>query len=354
MGMPEAGAGQNPPQAATVHVGIVVFNSLLDLPACLAGLGKQTYPALTLTICDNASTDGGAAWLREHAASRANLISNPTNIGFAAAHNQILASCRPSADDFYMPLNPDVSLEPGYITALVDACLRTSAGWATGKLRLPGAPDGAPRIYSAGHALRRDGYALNIGYLLPDNGRFDAEREVFGAPGAAPLISGRLIADLAPDGQLFDADLFMYGEDVDLDWRARRQGWRCWYVPEALASHRGSQSATGRENWRRLALGNRYLSAIKNASLVDLLTYNLPLVAVHCAIRMLATPRHGAALIARLMRLAPRMVRKRRRARLARAEMLAWFRWADDQPTGQPLSWQARLADARRHWRGPA
>lgn len=341
-----------PAQARTpvVHVGIVVFNSISDLPACFAGLGAQSYPALTLTALDNASTDGSVAWLRDHT-PHVRLITSPRNIGFAAGHNHILTARRPGPDDYYMPLNPDVILEPGYVSALVDTCLKTGAGWATGKLLLPVVAGETALIYSAGHALRRDGYALNIGYGLPDDGRFDVEREVFGAPGAAPLIRGSLIEDIAPDGLLFDPDLFMYGEDVDMDWRARRQGWRCWYSPRAVASHRGSQSRKGREDWRLLALGNRYLSVIKNAALFDLFTFNLPRIAAHCAGRFVMTPYYGAALFVRLLRLGPHMWRKRRPARLSRAEMHAWFRWSSAQLTGQPLSWAARIADARQHWR---
>jgi hypothetical protein len=35
----------------------------------------------------------------------------------------------------------------------------------------------------------------------------------------------------------FDEGFFLYGEDIDLCYRAWRAGWECWYVPEAVVEH---------------------------------------------------------------------------------------------------------------------
>ncbi len=319
----------------TVYVGIVAYNSLEDLPACFAALAAQVYPAIRIIVLDNASTDGSADWVESHA-PQARLIRNSENLGFGRGHNQIIQRCQPGPDDFYMPLNPDVKLTPHYIAALEETLRRTGAGWGTGKLLLINA-EGTPtgQIYSAGHALRRDGYAVNIGYGMPDDGRFDAEREVFGAPGAAPLIRGSLIAALAQEGDLFDPGMFLYGEDCDLDWRARRQGWRCWYTPQAVAYHRGSRAQGALQVE---ALGNRYLSVLKNAYMLDLLTYNLPLMAAHCLLRLVLTPHVGIRLAEKLLRQGLKALRKRQRPAMSHAEMLAWFRWSLDQPSGQPAT----------------
>jgi GT2 family glycosyltransferase len=321
---------------ARVHVGIVTYNSLTDLPRCLNSLKAQTYPDIHLVILDNTSADGTVAWLQAHA-PLVSLLINDQNVGFARAHNQIIAHCGPEPDEYYLPLNPDVELDPNYIASLVTLLQQTGGGWAIGKLRLL---DSDGLLYSVGHGLRRGGYTFNIGYRLPDEGQFDTVREVFGAPGAAPLFSGKLIADIAPQGEVFDADMFMYGEDTDLDWRARRLGWKCWYSPAAAAYHRGSHAQDIR---RSEALANRYLSVIKNAYLVDFFAYNLPLMAAHCAVRLLLTPRQGILIVKRLLRVGPVMWHKRRKPTLAHKDMVVWFRWSARQPTGQPMSWKMRL-----------
>jgi GT2 family glycosyltransferase len=384
----------------TVHIGIVTYNSLSDLPACLAALNAQTYPDVTMTVVDNASSDGCAAWVRANLPA-VRVIENSENVGFGRAHNQAMAAV--GDGDYYLALNPDAELAPGYIARLVAALERSDPafGFAVGKLLLKDS-DGAHtgRLYSAGHALTRSGYAFNIGYGLDDAPAFSAEREVFGAPGAAALYSGRLIWALQPHPQgdisdangltppevktsvlpckrslplpkstkgtekrtsrsfspfsglvfsvaggfnlwrkmgdshgethgFFDPDIFLYGEDTDVDWRARRAGWRCLYVPTADASHRRSSP---RPELNVLILGNRYLSAIKNSYPFDLWMLVIPLLILHCAARLAFTPRFGVLLIAHVIREWPRFWRKRGRAAVPRSEMLKWYRWSKAQP----------------------
>lgn len=324
-----------------VHVGIVLYNSLDDLPTCIAALRAQTYADMTIWALDNASPDRSADWLREYA-PEVRLITSAVNLGYGKGHNAIMQACQLGAGDAYLALNPDAQLDPDYI-ALLAAALQTGddIGWATGRLRLAdasGAPTGL--LYSAGHGLLANGFAFNIGHRLPDAPPFDADREVFGAPGAAALYKGALIADVSEDGAFFDPDYFMYSEDVDVDWRARRRGWRCLYVAGAAALHRGSHpSANSPMNVH--IIGNRYLSAIKNADLRDLILYNLPFMAAHCAARTLKTPRFGLSLTAHILRSAPKMLRKRRRSTMARSAMQAWFAWSARQPTTQ-IHWTQR------------
>jgi GT2 family glycosyltransferase len=44
----------------------------------------------------------------------------------------------------------------------------------------------------------------------------------------------------------FDESSFMYAEDRDLCWRARRAGWSVWFTPEATFVHLGNASAGDR------------------------------------------------------------------------------------------------------------
>ncbi len=44
---------------------------------------------------------------------------------------------------------------------------------------------------------------------------------------------------------LFDEDLFMYCEDVDLNWRAQLAGYRCVFAPQAVVYHHLSATAGG-------------------------------------------------------------------------------------------------------------
>jgi GT2 family glycosyltransferase len=77
-----------------------------------------------------------------------------------------------------------------------------------------------------------------------------------------------MLEDVAFDGQMLDEAFFAYREDVDLAWRAQLLGWRCRYVPGALARHR-RRVAPGRRGRlpariNRLAVANRWRMIAKN------------------------------------------------------------------------------------------
>lgn len=320
----------------TVFIGIVTYNSRADLTPCFAALRQQTYPHLHITVLDNHSQDESVAWLQAHEPD-VPLIINLLNVGFARGHNRILREITLGEGDYYLALNPDVVLRPDYIETLVSALEAQGAGWGTGLLLSTEEP---PIIYSAGHAMRRDGYAFHIGHKLCYSAGAYPSREIFGASGAACLISQRLIAALAKDGALYDEQMFLYYEDTDLDWRARRLGWKCWYTAEAVAIHRGSQPDLALQTQ---ALGNRFLSILKNAYLIDLFIYNLPLMVLHCLLRLFLTPRSGLQLMFQVMRDTPATLRKRRKPVMPRRKMLRWMRWSQQQPPTDQYSLMARL-----------
>jgi GT2 family glycosyltransferase len=320
-------------RATMIYVGIVTYNSAADLPDCLDALHAQTYPDVAIVAYDNASRDDSAGWLRTHA-PMVRLIEGGENLGYGRAHNYLIRSAGLKPGDAYLALNPDAILEPDYLQRLWDALTGDAgAGWATGKLLMKdrdGVPNGL--VYSAGHGLLRSGFAFNIGYGLPDGDAYAHSREVFGAPGAAALYRAEMIAALAPTGDFFDPAMFMYAEDTDVDWRARRQGWRCRYTAEATAYHRGS-SPGGRLKME--AIANRYLSVLKNAYWFDLVIFNVPYMAAHCLARLVVTPRLGMMLIRRLVTRAPDFLRRRVPSKITRSAMAAWFRWSAAQPSKQ-------------------
>jgi hypothetical protein len=51
----------------------------------------------------------------------------------------------------------------------------------------------------------------------------------------------------------FDEGFFLYGEDIDLCYRAWRAGWSCWYVPAAIVEHE-HQAVTDRHLFTRRTL----------------------------------------------------------------------------------------------------
>jgi GT2 family glycosyltransferase len=69
----------------------------------------------------------------------------------------------------------------------------------------------------------------------------------------------------------YDETFFMYSEDIDLLWRAKRRGFRTLFVPQAVAYHVGSfsigkASTVLRSRIEYLQIINQYKMIFKNAS----------------------------------------------------------------------------------------
>lgn len=247
---------------AKVAVTILTYNSADHVGACVDSVLAQTTRDIDLIVVDNASDDDTVdRATRKH--PNIPIVRQTRNLGFARAHNEAIG--RADAD-YYLALNPDCRLAPDYVERLLSALGRhADAGYAVGKIRMA-TPSEPPRFYTAGHLQREDGTVLNRGYDQIDCGQHDREEFVWGANGAAALCSMEMLERIkTPSGHAFGEMFFLYGVDVDLDYRARRAGYRCLYVPDAFATHAGAASGgvTSRR-LRRLYFRDMNLVHLKN------------------------------------------------------------------------------------------
>lgn len=217
---------------APCSVVIPNWNGRSWLPGCLDSISRQTQPAAEVIVVDNGSTDGSLQYLRaEHPTIR--ILAMERNTGFAYAVNPGLEL---AGQELVALLNTDVVLEPDWLQRMGTALISDpdAASVACKMLEL-----NDPRfVYDAGDVLRRDGACDQRGRFGPDDGRWDAPGEVFGACAGAALY--RRTAVLALGG--FDERYFAYLEDVDLALRLRLAGWRCRYEP-VVARHAGEGSS---------------------------------------------------------------------------------------------------------------
>jgi len=313
---------------STVYVGIVTYNSAHLIEACLNALLKQAYPKVRIVVFDNNSSDDIGKRVQKY--PRVRFIQSAQNVGYGRGHNSIISTIPFKRNDYYLTLNPDARLTPTYISRLVTRCRRQKAGWAVGKLY----KDIKQTIlYSAGHAMFRDGYAFNIGYGMKDTEQYAFARKIFGAPGAAALYSYQLIRDISAGNNFFDPVFFLYYEDIDVDWRANLMGYTCWFEPLATAVHPGGVAP------RRLIgdiLCNRFIMVIKNAFFMDLLFYNFPIIFFHLVVRLIITPRVGWYMIRQVLKQTKGALHLRKAATISRADMHRWYRDAANEVSKQP------------------
>ncbi|MGH7697767.1 MAG: glycosyltransferase family 2 protein, partial [Candidatus Dormibacteria bacterium] len=296
------------PAAAEVAVVLVNWNGMADAPGVLESLRAQSLPPREIVVVDNGSRDGSREWFETQPGVE--VLANPGNRGFAAAVNQGVAA---SSSAYLCLCNLDVRLDPDFLAAAVARAESDPAiGSVAGRIRRP---QGAA-LDSTGHLLHRSGWVSNRDQDRSDHGaRQDAE-EVFGASAAAVLYRRRMLEDVAIQGQVLAEDLFAYLEDVDLDFRARWAGWRCWYEPKAGATHRRGGSGLHRTAAiERHVVANRITVWVRTAPPQWLMGPGLASATLLFGLRTLrALPRHPAAALGALDALArlPRSLGERR------------------------------------------
>jgi len=227
---------------------ILVWNSAAHLPRCLACISTQTNRDFEVIIIDNASTDGSTDALEEKYPDLHIQVKRlAANLGFAAANNLGAGLAR---GDWLALLNADAFLEPDWLTSMLAAAQRHPNAFFSSYLIKANAPD---LIDGQGDFYHASGQPWRRNYNLPRT-LDPPEDEVFSACAAAAFYPRHAFSAVGG----FDEDYFAYHEDVDLGFRLRLHGLKCFYIPEAIVYHIGSTSF-GKRGERATYLGHRNL-----------------------------------------------------------------------------------------------
>jgi GT2 family glycosyltransferase len=253
----------------------------------------QTFSDFETILVDNGSVDGSTEFIRTEY-PWVTLVALPENIGFAAGNNRGLAA---SSGEFIVTLNNDITLEPGFLAALLAPVLAdASIGMVAAKMLNYYA---SSRIDAIGLIIAVNGLGYNLGVAQEDRGQYDIATDVFGSCGGAALYRRKMLTEVG----FFDEDFFAYYEDFDLAWRCRLAGWGSATAPRAVVYH--VHSATSGE-WSPFkvyqAHRNKWFVILKNWP-VSLIVRHLPqLLTYDLAALLLAAVkgRSWAALSARL------------------------------------------------------
>ena len=243
-------SGEDAAAAERGHTTIVVpcWNGLADTKVCVAAVLKHTRAPFTLTLVDNGSTDGTAAWARGLKDRRVKVLANATNEGFARAVNRGLAT---ATGPYAVWLNNDCVVTPGWLERLRDALERAPWIGAVGPMT-----DGAGGLQKAagkGPAPRDlDRYAA--AWALKHRGRMTwAHRLV----GFCVLHRTALLKEAGYLDERFGLGCY---EDFDWCLRVRQAGYELYAAEDCFVSHRGQASFRGnRLDHAAIVRGNRDL-----------------------------------------------------------------------------------------------
>jgi N-acetylglucosaminyl-diphospho-decaprenol L-rhamnosyltransferase len=234
----------------TPRISVIVlnYNGREWLEPCLTALSAQRdAPPFEILLADNGSTDGSTALVAARFPS-VRVVDHRRNLGFAGGNN---AAARVARGDWLAFLNNDTVPAPDWLSRLHAAMVEApDPTLITSRIVFLDRPD---ILDSAGDGYLRAGGAFKRGHGAEAAG-FAVSREVFGACGAAFAIRRDVFERL----EGFDEEFFMVYEDVDLSYRARLAGHRCWYAADAVVGHAGS-ATLGRMSSAAVFHGQRNL-----------------------------------------------------------------------------------------------
>ena len=222
---------------------------------CLFSLEKITYPNVKVYVIDNGSSDNSVTAIRNQFPDY-EIIELPENYGFARGNNAGFELVKQKAD-YTIFLNNDTIVDPNFVEPLINAMESNST-----------VKQSTPKIFYAdnldyiwfggGKVSLWAGWIRHLGIRQKDSMQFSFDRNVDYATGCCVCMR---TVDFESIG-MFDESFLMYGEDVDLSLRFRKQGGQILFVPESKIWHKVSSSIGTQfsiRKWKRKNIGKMKL-----------------------------------------------------------------------------------------------
>lgn len=225
---------------------IVNFNVKDYLSQCLRSIYKSKYNfGIEIIVVDNNSVDNSAEFIAKQF-PEVTLISLSENKGFAYANNE---GFKIAKGRYFLALNPDTYLQEDTLQSMFSYMeAHPEVGIAGCKVLNP---DGTLQL-----ACRRSfptpwasfTKLFGLQTLFPNSKLFGRYNQTFRDPNETyfvDAISGSFMfirREVIEQINGFDTSFFMYGEDLDLCYRASQLGWKVAYVHSTSIIHYKGQS----------------------------------------------------------------------------------------------------------------
>lgn len=222
-----------------IGVVTVTYNSAGVLDDFLASVDAQNYSNFVLIGVDSGSTDESVEILRAYQRPETIILPNQDNVGIAIGNNQGIRAAVQAGCEYVLLLNNDVAFRPDLFERLVAGIEAEGSAMAVPLIYYFDPPT---RIWAAGGGFQPFAGFRNYhrGENMDDVGQFSHTCLVDFAPACCILIRREVFAQIG----LMDERFFVYSDDADFLFRARKQNLRISFIPDSKLWHKVS-SLTG-------------------------------------------------------------------------------------------------------------
>jgi len=233
----------------TAHIKILIlnWNGKHILKPCLDSIKKIDYSNYSVMVIDNGSSDDSVKMVNENF-PEVDILELKKNYGYSGGYNRCFTKLKDEPSEYIMLLNNDTEVDSDILNSFNDAREKFGDNHIYGgKIYYQGNPE---KIWYAGGNM-------NLKYAkISHRGIRQNDSAEFSKPLQTDYITGCcLFTSMEVINQLngFDERFNMYGEDVDLCLRAKKEEINCYYWPDAKLYHHVSASLGGAFSMKKLS-----------------------------------------------------------------------------------------------------
>ena len=252
------------PTAHDLVVVIVNFRTPKFVISCLETLLPEVGGiAAKVVVVDNHSGDESIPILTQwqkarDLQNRVSLVSSEKNVGFAGGNN---AGIRSLGAKFYLLLNSDTLVRPGAVGVMLETARRfPNAGLVSPRLEWPDGrgQESCFRFHTPYSELMQSARTGLIDRFLRNYIVAMPLQERIARPQWTSFACALIRREVFDQVGMLDEGYFMYFEDVEFCYRARKAGWDIVHNPEARVIHLRGGSSPVKERSRQKKRLPRY------------------------------------------------------------------------------------------------
>ncbi|MFX1592154.1 MAG: glycosyltransferase family 2 protein [Promethearchaeota archaeon] len=261
----------------SVSIIILNYNGNQDTIDCLKSLKNQTFKNFEILLVDNGSNTNSFLELKRELKQFKEdleiiLIRINLNVFFTGGNNKAL---KIASGEYICLLNNDTIVSPDFIERMVDFLEKNSdAGMISPKIK----------VYKNKNYLWYAGAYLNLKKATISGLRgiweFDPQNQKYNeiiltdyAAGTALFLKKEVVDKIG----LLDEIFFMYFEETDWNLRAKKEGYKVYYVPTTIVYHKVSPINNKKASRLKHLFFNRNAQILvwKHAKFIELLIFYL-------------------------------------------------------------------------------